>query len=254
VSNAPTLTIGYSTLAERVSNIRPPKLDLAHEVYISIQNPMGVTFEPPKTFEFRTSTSSLKGVAKSRNVVIDNSISQYILFADDEITFNSAAVEKAVTYLETHPGCDLVLAQTVDTNGAFRKKYPVNETKLNHFNCAKAATYEMLIRTDSIRAKGVRFDESFGAGVENYLGDEYIFITDLLKKKGAAVFLPLTIAVHPIESSGSGWGTPQDLRARAAVFGRVFGFWAPVVRLAFYLKSYRKTPGLASLIGFIRGK
>jgi hypothetical protein len=91
----------------------------------------------------------------------------------------------------------------------------------------------------------------FGAGAENYLGDEYIFITDLLKKGGKGVFLPLTIAIHPEESSGSRWGTESDLRARAQVFQRVFGRYAPFVRTAFYLKNFRKFGGFSNLAKFI---
>ena len=100
----------------------------------------------------------------------------------------------------------------------------------------------------------VDFDENFGAGAENYLGDEYIFITDLLKKGGQAIFLPLTIAIHPEESSGSRWGTESDLRARSIVFQRVFGVTAPLIRTAFYLKNFQKFPGTKYLFKFIFGK
>ena len=112
----------------------------------------------------------------------------------------------------------------------------------------------MIVRVDSARSKGVTFDENFGAGVENYLGDEYIFITDLLKKGGRATFLPLTIAIHPEESSGSRWGTEPDLRARARVFQRVFGVTAPLIRIAFYLKNFQKFAGTKNLYKFIFGK
>jgi hypothetical protein len=112
----------------------------------------------------------------------------------------------------------------------------------------------MIVRVESVRNKGVTFDENFGAGVENYLGDEYIFITDLLKKGGTATFLPLTIAIHPEESSGSRWGTESDLRARTQVFQRVFGVTAPLIRTAFYIKNLRKFGGLKNMFKFIFGK
>jgi hypothetical protein len=90
--------------------------------------------------------------------------------------------------------------------------------------------------------------------VSNYIGDEYIFIADLLNKGGTAMFLPITIAIHPKDSSGSLWGTERDLLARAQVFQRVFGFWAPIVRAAFYFKNYGKTNGLGNFKKFVRGK
>ena len=248
------LTIGYSTLADRLNNISAPQVNLTHNIFISIQNPMNIAYSLPAKFEFRSATSNEKGVAKSRNVVLDNAQTKYLLFADDEITFLSDGIKSAIAYLESNPNCDLVLAQAVDTKGLLRKAYPKAETKLTRFNSAKAATYEMIVRVETVREKNISFDETFGAGVQNYLGDEYIFITDLLKKGGKATFLPLTIAIHPEESSGSRWGTESDLRARAQVFQRIFGVTAPLIRAAFYLKNYRKFGGLKNLLKFSAGK
>jgi glycosyltransferase involved in cell wall biosynthesis len=248
------LTVGYSTLAERMLNISPPELATPHEILISIQNPNSVETALPTNFKFRSIIKNEKGVAKSRNVVLENTTTKYLLFADDEITFLNDGVRAAISYLEANSDCDLVLAQAIDTNGQLRKTYANREESLTKFNSAKAATYEMIVRVESAKRRGVRFDESFGAGVENYLGDEYIFITDLLKKGGEARFLPLTIAIHPAESSGSRWGTESDLRARAQVFTRVFGVYAPLVRTAFYLKNYRNFGGFKNIFRFARGK
>lgn len=248
------LTIGYSTLAERLKNISAPKINLPHEVFISIQNPTNIEFEMPTDFEFRSTKTNVKGVAKSRNVVLNSAQTKYLLFADDEIEFLSDGIKSVVAYLEANLDCDLVLAQAIDAKGALRKSYPKTEVQLSKFNSAKSATYEMIVRVESVRNKGVTFDENFGAGVENYLGDEYIFITDLLKKGGTATFLPLTIAIHPEESSGSRWGTESDLRARAQVFQRVFGITAPLIRTAFYIKNLRKFGGLKNMFKFIIGK
>jgi hypothetical protein len=244
------LTIGYSTLSDRLDNLIPPRVDLPHDIFISIQNPGKVDFELPTNFKFKAVTAEEKGVAKSRNKVLMSTETKYLLFADDENTFVGERIKSAIAYLEAHPDCDLVLAQAVDTTGALRKAYPKKAKKLTKFNSAKAATYEMILRVDSAKSKGVLFDESFGAGADNYLGDEYIFISDLLDKGGSGVFLPLTIAIHPEESSGSRWGTDSDMRARAAVFQRVFGDTAPLVRIAFYIKNLGKFGGLRNIIKF----
>jgi len=248
------LTIGYSTLADRLENIIPPRLNLPHEIIISIQNPENMDFKLPTNFKFDSVVAREKGVAKSRNIVLSRSETKYLLFADDENTFRGDIIESAISYLESHPNCDLVLAQAVDTTGALRKVYPKRVRKLTKFNSAKAATYEMIVRVESAKSRGIKFDENFGAGAENYLGDEYIFIADLLDKGGAGVFLPLTIAIHPLESSGSRWGSDVDLRARAEVFQRVFGDTAPIIRAAFYLKNLRKFGGLKNIIRFSIGK
>ena len=248
------LTIGFSTLSDRITNIEPPRVSVPHKVFISIQDPHNSTEPLPTNFKFDAVKSSELGVAKSRNTVLRSAETKYLLFADDENTFRGDNIKSAISYLEKHPKCDLVLAQAVDTTGAMRKAYPKRVKKSTKFNSAKAATYEMIVRVDSAKSKGVAFDERFGAGADNYLGDEYIFIADLIDKGGAGVFLPLTIAIHPLVSSGSRWGSDADLRARAEVFQRVFGDRAPLIRIAFYLKNLHKFGGLRNLVRFSIGK
>ena len=87
--------------------------------------------------------------------------------------------------------------------------------------------------------------------IAGYLGDEYIFITDALRAGLAGVHLPITVAVHPVESSGSKWGTTEDLQARSKVFTRVFGWKAPIYRAAFLVKTKNPWPGVMKAIRFI---
>ena len=252
VSDQSVLTIAYSTLADRISNIKSPHLEFQHNLLVLVQNPQQIPYQKPN-FICRLIESDNMGVAKSRNLAIDNCDSKYLLFADDDVIFSVKAITELIDYFETHKNCDLILTQTKDTKGNLRKKYPLNKQKLTHFNSAKAATYEIMVRTSSIREKKIRFDENFGAGVANFLGDEYIFITDLIKAKGKGVFLPITLATHPVESSGSHWGSDSDTYARSAVFARVFGVWAPIIRIAFLLRTNRKNVGFKNFLKFVIG-
>ena len=248
------LTIGYSTLADRLNNISAPEVNLPHDIFISIQNPMNIAYSLPTKFEFRSAISNEKGVAKSRNVVLNNTQTKYLLFADDEIVFLSDGIKSAIAYLESNPNCDLVLAQAVDTKGLLRKAYPKAETKLTRFNSAKAATYEMIVRVETVREKNISFDETFGAGVQNYLGDEYIFIADALRAGLKGLFLPIVIATHPTDSSGSFHNTKQDAIVRSRIFSRVFGVWAPIMRLLFILKPPSKKFGFRNSVSFLIGR
>jgi len=251
------LTIGYSVLVDRVQNIRPPEVRSDWETVIVVQNPQETRWSLDD-YQQLCSRSDLQveelqsvGVAKSRTRTIWLAESEYLVFADDDIEFSETGLEDAINYLDAHPRLSLLLAQAQDPSGNLRKKYPRGPTKLELFNSARAATYEMIIRVDAIRQFGVVFDENFGAGSENYLGDEYIFIADLLRAGGKAEFVPITIATHPEISSGSGWGTDRDRMARAKVFSRVFGALAPLVRIAFGLRRMRELGGLANLVRFV---
>ena len=254
------LTLGYSTLAERVENMVEPPLHEKWESILIIQNPNRIEWQGSRASRIldRPDVSlellDTKGVAKSRNRAIWLARGEYLVFSDDDVTFDTAGLERAIKFLDSNPKYSLLLGQAVDQTGALRKRYPTSVTKLGRFNSARAATYEMIIRVDAVRQLGVQFDENFGAGAVNYLGDEYIFIVDLIKAGGKAVFAPITIAMHPTESSGSRWGSPADRRARAIIFTRVFGVFAPLVRLPFGMRRLKELGSLKNLLLFTLGK
>ena len=247
------LTFGYSTMSNRVKNLQLPHKSEDREFIILVQNPNeeSYVFDVPqsKLVELKS-----KGVAKSRNAALKYASGKYLIFGDDDITFAEEGIKTLLQYFEENPQCSIILAQTSDETGILRKSYPTKQHKLTKYNSAKAATYEMMIRTDAIREAGITFDENFGAGANNYLGDEYIFIADALNKGLKGVFLPVRVAIHPKESSGSGWGTQRDLTARAAVFTRVFGATAPVFRALFLLKSQKGRVGFLNALRFIIGR
>jgi hypothetical protein len=185
---------------------------------------------------------------------LENTVTKYLLFGDDDITFKVDSIVKVIDYFEANPKASIILTQAVDESGKLRKPYPTKPHALTLTNSAKAATYEMFIRVSAIKQNGIRFDENFGAGAENYLGDEYIFIADGIRSGLKGTFLPIVVAVHPIDSSGNYKNTRNDLKVRAAVFTRVFGIWSPIMRLLFLIKPPVKKFGLRNSLLFIMGK
>ena len=250
MSERPLLTIAYSTLAPRVRNIQFPAQREDREILVLVQNENETSYviSEPKA---RLVELKNRGVAKSRNAAIDRASGKYLLFADDDVTFSDAGIDSAVEYLEAHQNCAIVLARAVDETGELRKRYASEITPLKLTNSARAATYEMLVRLDAIRERGIRFDENFGAGATFYLGDEYIFIADALRAGLSGAHLPITIATHPSESSGSRWGEASDLAARSQVFTRVFGWKAPFFRAAFLIRTENKFPSCLRALRFI---
>ena len=250
MSERPLLTIAFSTLPSRIKSITYPKVQEDRELIVLVQN------QDESSYVFGERSAKLielknRGVAKSRNAALDRVSGKYLLFGDDDVTFDESGITKAIDYFEANPNCAIILARAVDETGKVRKDYVGKETPIKLTNSARAATYEMLVRVDAIREKKIRFDEDFGAGAENYLGDEYIFVADSLRAGLSGVHLPINLAVHPSESSGSRWGTPQDLQARATVFGRVFGWKAPFYRAGFLLKTRSPWPGFSAALRFI---
>ncbi len=253
MSDRPTLTIAYSTLPARLKGITYPEQRSDRELLVLVQN------VDENSYVFTEKSAKLvelknKGVAKSRNAALDRASGEFLLFGDDDMQFIEPGIEAALAYFKSNPDCAIILAQAIDETGELRKKYPSEVTPLKLTNCAKAATYEMLVRVDALREKKIRFDENFGAGAANYLGDEYILIADALRAGLRGVHLPVKLAIHPKDSSGSKWGTEGDLAARAKVFSRVFGWKAPIYRAAFLVRTSNPWPGLGKALRFIFSK
>lgn len=248
MSNSPLLTIAYSTLATRMHHISLTGIAPDFEILMCIQG--GSPACEGELSRARFVLVPGRGVAKSRNASIDHARGRYLLFCDDDVTVNLPGVAEGIHHLQ-QTGHALALGQGMDPSGSMRKKYPKFVTPLTAFNSAKAATYEMLIDLDQVRAKGIRFDMRFGAGTDLHLGDEYIFIVDLLRAGLTCDAVPLVFGVHPRVSSGSQWGSPRDSHARAVALNRVFGRWAFLARMAFGLKNRTKFGDLRALMAFI---
>jgi hypothetical protein len=243
----PLLTIGYSVLGERAAAIRLPERQPDVEILVVVQGDL--PDDAPRRDDVRYELLASRGVTKSRNAVLDGARGRYVLFADDDIVFHEEGVRSVLGELEADPGLALVLATAVDEGGRLRKPYPHRPVRLTRWNSGKAATYEIMLRRAAFVRTGVRFDERFGAGVDpHYLGDEYILIADAIGAGLECRFVPVVMAVHPTVSSGAGFGTERDARARAAIFNRVFGRVAPLARLAFVARSPRRfgSPALSA--------
>ena len=244
------LTVGYSTLGKRMAAIK--FLDSVSNLVV-IQNPNSDSL-PATNAKIKRIELQSKGVAKSRNAAIENTTTEYLLFGDDDIEFKEESINAALEFLQANPDISILLLQAVDETGTLRKSYPKQAHVLKLRNSAKAATYEMIVRLPDIKKASIRFDENFGAGAENYLGDEYIFIADALRAGLKGYFLPIVIATHPTDSSGSFHNTEQDAIVRSRIFTRVFGIWAPIMRLLFILKPPSKKFGLRNSISFLIGR
>ena len=113
------LTVGYSVLADRAKNITPPQ-NADWEILIITQGGEAAKRIPQAKQLYLETT----GVAKSRNVAIENGSGEYLVFADDDIVFSEHGLQEAITYLDQNQDVSLVLCRASDTEGKLRKNYP----------------------------------------------------------------------------------------------------------------------------------
>lgn len=237
------LVLGFSTLESRLSGFKLPASRSGRHIVLAVQSGSSadVAFDFDALTAGRSDVTVIRlvgrGVTKSRNAVIEAAIelgAEYLIFGDDDVSFDEAGLQSAIDYFDAESKQDLLLGRVVDETGALRKSYPAGFVTLSRFNSARAGTVEIMVRVAALASSGVRFDENFGAGaMPNFLGDEYIFICDLLAARLAGTAVPFVFCSHPAESSGTDWQDRAALRARSAVFARVFGAGAIFVRAGF---------------------
>lgn len=213
----PRLTIGISALASDVAQLDLPAPNSDREIVVVVQGGSAPLYRRP---DVRVETLDTTGVAKSRNRVLELVRTEFLLFADADSSVISVGVDSVIDYLDRNPEIGVVLCQSLDERGALRKRFGSRSKRLSRWNSARAGTIELVVRCSAQQTADVWFDPKFGAGSQIQIGDEYVFITDLLAAGVVGRTLPIPVAIHPGQSSGHAGGL---LDHRAAVLDRVFG-------------------------------
>lgn len=246
----PVLTIAYSVLAEGLSRIELPAPEANTEVLVIVQGSGG---RAPKRDDVRVIRLDSVGVTKSRNVAIAEAKGEVLVFGEEDVTWFAQGIQDVLATFEDNPRLAVFLGRAQDETGTLRKRYPAFREPATVWNSARVGTIELAVRPRLIRKAGVTFDENFGAGTENFLGDEYIFVADANRAGLKCDYFPITLSQHPTDSSGTRFGTLADARARSRVFDRVFGWFAPVMRAALWARNPARFGSLALGLKFVTG-
>ena len=179
------------------------------------------------------------GVSNNRNTCLEEASGQFIWFCDDDLEILFENIEAIPTLFSDHGNPTILCGRSLNSQLLPRKAFATCSTKLSKFNTAKFATFEIALDLEKTRALGVKFDTNFGVGAKNRIGDEFVLLTDILKKGGNGVFLPVDWSIHPDVSSGLKFSsTSEKVKLQLAIFWRVFGFVAIPIYIAFLAKNY----------------
>lgn len=182
------------------------------------------------------------GLANNRNHCLELACSKneldYVYIADDDIKINISEVKLLVKKM-VNDGVDLGAGRVSSSTGWF-KNYIGNEYDIKLVQAAKISSVEMILKVDFIKDNNIRFDSLFGLGSHFPSGEEFIFVSDVLKTKGKARYYPITLCEHPPISSGKDFFTNhKKIEAKGAMLYRVFGFYSYIYMFVFALKKYK---------------
>ncbi len=222
----------------------------ATEILVIVQGDKGVA---PKRADVRVIRLASHGVTASRNAAIREAAGEVLVFGEEDVTWLPGGIIEVLATFDDNPRLAVLLGRAQDETGALRKRYPAFREPATVWNSGRVGTIELAVRTDAVRDAKVWFDENFGAGTENFLGDEYIFVADANRARVRCEYFPITFSQHPRDSSGTRFGTDADARARARVFDRVFGWFAPIPRALLWLRNPVRFGSLGRGLRFVIG-
>jgi hypothetical protein len=189
------------------------------------------------------------GLSRSRNLALRLAATDLVLFVDDDMTLDL----KGVARLRAEMIADLTLALAVGWRAGRLPPGTSRPVKLGKLNSGRVCAPEFMVRKSLIDKKGIQFDESFGVGTACPTGEDYIFVTDAMSAGLVARSYPVVTGSHPHQSTGDNWHDQALLAARRKVLSRVFGGWAPLLRVAYAAKHLQALGGLVGAWKFVRG-
>jgi len=192
-----------------------------------------------------------KGLSKSRNRNLKLLTETIGLISDQDIHFKKGFQETIISAYKQYPDADIITFQIEDEDGKLLKNYRKEAFWMNQRDIMKVSSVEITCKAASIRNNHLIFDEDFGLGAVFPTGEEAIFLSDALKKGLKILYLPLPIVIHPRDSSGYQFSNNKSLiRAKGAMFYRMFGFSAYPISIIFAIKKFKMSS--QSLLSFAK--
>ena len=195
------------------------------------------------------------GLSKSRNMAIKNSSALIGLLSDDDVVYNTD-YEKIIksAYLR-HQDADIIaFAIESDTTNKYNKIK--KEGKLGFLKSFKISSIQLTFNLEKIKDKKLQFDEDFGAGSTNYMGEENIFLTDCFRSRLKIYYVPIVIGklenLHP-----STWFNGFDekyFNVKGAVFYRMSKLLSSLLILQFAIRKislYKNDVSLLNAVKFM---
>lgn len=147
--------------------------------------------------------SQTKGLSNSRNEALLHANAGIVVFTDDDVCFPNNAFQIVEKYHQTFQEYDIIIFKAATfANEPFRH-YPDQIKQLNIKECAFVCSIEMTAKLESLKRTSLSFDGRFGLGSKFTSNEEWIFLSDAIKKGLKVLFVPEYIVQHEAYSSGT---------------------------------------------------
>lgn len=242
------ITVAVSTMGHRLASLQLPEPRSGLHYLVLVQG-YGPQDRLPSALLGRADLSlhalDSRGLSNSRNAALDLSGDGLLVFSDDDLTLDPAGLFQLADTFTADPGLDLAAGWRRELLPAHGRRQMTH--RLTLFNSGRICAPELMVRGRAISGRGLRFDPAFGLGARHGQSEEFVFVTDCLRAGCKGMSFPIVTGSHPHESTGDNWHDNDLMRARHAMFRRVFGPWRWLVRPAYaWRHRYRFTGPLAA--------
>lgn len=186
-------------------------------------------------FPVKVSNRDEKGVGLSRNLCIENSTEEIILFSDEDIVYNDDYAQVICREFENHPEAEMLLfnMEVCEERRTYRNE---KFKKISGMNCGRYPAYSIAVRRDVLVKSGVKFSELFGGGAKYSNGEDSLFIRECLKSKMKIFATEKCLGrEEPRESTWFNGYTEKFFFDRGVLFYFLYGKMAMVWALRFII-------------------
>lgn len=188
----------------------------------------------------RVYTYNEKGLSKSRNKAIEKSNADICIIADDDLKYVDNYEKIVSESYQKYKDADIIVFYVESLINGINKKKPLKEGKIGYLLSLKVQSVQVTFKRKNIVDNGIKFDENFGAGSANFMGEENIFLYDCLRKNMKIYSVPIKIAT--LEESESTWFTGYTnkfFRVKGACFYRLTKMWYVMLIMQFAIRKYK---------------
>lgn len=149
-------------------------------------------------------STATKGIGVNRNLALELSKGDVLVFADDDMVYYDGFVESIEKAFRQHPDADMIFFGLDYTkNGEIIDKRRCKPRRVRLWNSFQYGACRLAVKRSSVNKRNIRFSTLFGGGTQYGSGEDTLFIRDCFRKGMRAYAVDLVPGVT--EKGSSTW-------------------------------------------------
>lgn len=148
-----------------------------------------------------------RGVGLNRNNLLMRAKGDYCLFADDDMVYVNDYAQIVEKAFRCHPDADVIIFNIKEK---IKTRYIIKKVhRIKWRNYLRYGTARIAVRLESVKKRGIYFNQCFGGGTEHCHGEDNLFLNACLKNGLKIIAVPDYIA-ELTEERASSWNNGYD--------------------------------------------